>query len=188
MPHNGVIVGNGSSPLTSVVAGAAGLCLISNAGAPTWQACPGSGGVASLDTLSGALTLANSTGSGATVTIDNATNTGAKGIASFNATNFLVASGAVNTVQDIAVTSTPTFAGLNLTTALTVGNGGTGAATAGGARTNLGAAASGANNDITSLSGLTTALSVIQGGTGATSLTANGILLGNGTSAISARL
>ncbi|MFP3638101.1 hypothetical protein [Paraburkholderia sp. SIMBA_054] len=45
-------------------------------------------------------------------------------------------------------------------------NGGTNASTAAGARTSLGAAASGANSDITSLSGLTTALSVGQGGTG----------------------
>jgi hypothetical protein len=48
-----------------------------------------------------------------------------------------------------------------------VGYGGTGASTASGARSNLGAAASGANSDITSLSGLTTALSVAQGGTNA---------------------
>jgi hypothetical protein len=45
-------------------------------------------------------------------------------------------------------------------------------------------AASGANSDITSLTGLTTALSVGQGGTGATTLTANNVLLGNGTSAV----
>jgi len=38
------------------------------------------------------------------------------------------------------------------------------------ARTNLSAAKSGANSDITSLTGLTTALSVAQGGTGATTL------------------
>ena len=37
-------------------------------------------------------------------------------------------------------------------------------------RTNLSAAKSGANNDITSLTGLTTALSIAQGGTGATTL------------------
>lgn len=51
---------------------------------------------------------------------------------------------------------------------LGVAAGGTGATSAGDARTNLGAAASGSNSDITSLSGLTTALSVLQGGTGAT--------------------
>lgn len=67
-----------------------------------------------------------------------------------------------------------------LTTALSVAQGGTGATTAGGASFAL----KGANSDITSLTGLTTALSVAQGGTGATSLTANNIILGNGTSAV----
>ncbi len=47
-----------------------------------------------------------------------------------------------------------------------------------------GFAASGANSDITSLTGLTTPLSVAQGGTGAATLT--GILKGNGTSAVTA--
>lgn len=53
---------------------------------------------------------------------------------------------------------------------LGVTQGGTGAGSASGARANLGAAASGANSDITSLSGLTTGLPVVlQGGTGTTS-------------------
>lgn len=47
-----------------------------------------------------------------------------------------------------------------------VAQGGTGAGTAEDARKNLGAAASGANSDITEIKGLTTALSVAQGGTG----------------------
>ena len=51
-------------------------------------------------------------------------------------------------------------------------------------RTNLVAAKSGANSDITSLSGLTTPLTVAQGGVGAATLTANSVLLGNGTSAL----
>jgi hypothetical protein len=50
--------------------------------------------------------------------------------------------------------------------------GGTGAANATTARSNLSAAASGANSDITSLTGLTTALSAAQGGTGLTTFTA----------------
>ncbi len=59
-----------------------------------------------------------------------------------------------------------------------VANGGTAATTTGAARTNLGAAASGANSDITSLTGLTTALGVAYGGTGGTtgSITGTGAL------------
>jgi hypothetical protein len=65
-------------------------------------------------------------------------------------------------------------------TDLAVADGGTGSSTAAGARSNLGAAASGANSDITSLSGLTTALSVAQGGTGVTTSTGTGsVVLSN---------
>lgn len=86
-----------------------------------------------------------------------------------------------------------------------IGQGGTGATTANDALTNLGgtvvgkavfvaasesagraailAAASGANSDITSLSGLTTPLSVPQGGLGTNTLTAKAVMIGNGTSA-----
>lgn len=49
-----------------------------------------------------------------------------------------------------------------------------------------GAAASGANSDITSLSALSTPLSVPQGGTGAATLGDAGVLVGNGTGAIAA--
>lgn len=49
-----------------------------------------------------------------------------------------------------------------------------------------GAAASGANSDITSLSALSTPLSVAQGGTGAATLGDAGVLIGNGTGAIAA--
>jgi hypothetical protein len=54
--------------------------------------------------------------------------------------------------------------------------GGTGATTASGARGNLGAAASGANSDITSLSGLSTPLSTSQGGTGVNASTLGDVL------------
>jgi hypothetical protein len=52
--------------------------------------------------------------------------------------------------------------------------GGTGSTTTSGARTNLSAASSGANSDITSITGLTTPLSVLQGGTGVTTSTGTG--------------
>ena len=86
--------------------------------------------------------------------------------------------------------------------------GGTGSTTATDARTALSAAKSGANSDITSITGLTTPLTTAQGGTGTASttfanlttnvtgtlpvanggtglatLTANNVMLGNGTSA-----
>jgi hypothetical protein len=54
---------------------------------------------------------------------------------------------------------------------LPVAAGGTGGANATTARSNLSAAASGANSDITSLTGLTTALTVAQGGTGGANAT-----------------
>jgi hypothetical protein len=98
----------------------------------------------------------------------------------------LSAGGIVKSTSGTGVLTTGT---LNLassaevgTSILPIANGGTNATTAAGARTNLGAAVSGANSDITSLTGLTTALSVPQGGTGTTSLTQNGVVFGNGTS------
>ena len=92
---------------------------------------------------------------------------------------------AVATKADVAsptFTGTTTIATLALTNDLAVTDGGTGASTATDARTNLSAAKSGANSDITSITGLTTALTVPQGGTGLATLTANNVVLGNGTS------
>ena len=68
-------------------------------------------------------------------------------------------------------------------TAVDVAYGGTGAATAAAARSNLVAAKSGANSDITSLSALSTALSVGQGGTGGTDQASAQSGLGLGTMA-----
>ena len=77
--------------------------------------------------------------------------------------------------------ATSTVGDITLAGTLNITNGGTGSTTAAGARTNLGAAASGANSDITSLSGLTTALSILQGGTGATTASGARTNLGLGS-------
>jgi hypothetical protein len=63
---------------------------------------------------------------------------------------------------------------LTLGTQLAVAQGGTGGTTQSTARSGIGAAASGANSDITSLSALSSPLSVAQGGTGVTTSTGSG--------------
>ena len=69
---------------------------------------------------------------------------------------------------------------------LKVAKGGTGGATATAARTSLSAAKSGANSDITSLTGLTTALAAAYGGTGLTAVGSSGnVLTSNGTAWVS---
>ncbi|GEM_PF-4249185 len=66
---------------------------------------------------------------GGTLTVSGIdASTSVKGVASFNSTNFSVSSGAVNTIQDIATTSSPTFVGLSLTSGnLGIGTSATGA-------------------------------------------------------------
>lgn len=71
IPANGVLVGNGTSPVSSVVAGGAGLCLVSTAGAPSFQACPGAGSSFNLSADSG---TAEQVDSGDTVTISGGNN------------------------------------------------------------------------------------------------------------------
>ncbi|MDL2342516.1 MAG: hypothetical protein QFB87_05585, partial [Patescibacteria group bacterium] len=123
--------------------GSANDCLKSDGlGGLSFVGCTGGagGGVTSLDGQTGVLTINNTTASAGAITINNAKADGAtKGIATYNATNFSDnGSGVINTVQNINSTATPTFGGLTLSTALTVANGGTGATTAAGARSNLG--------------------------------------------------
>jgi len=85
-------------------------------------------------------------------------------------------------VSGSPITAAGTF-NLALST-VPISKGGTGSTTIGGARTNLGAAKSGVNSDITRLTGLVTPLAVSQGGTGTNTLT--GYIKGNGTGAFTA--
>ncbi|MDO8707036.1 MAG: hypothetical protein Q7J84_19075, partial [Sulfuricaulis sp.] len=92
--------------------------------------------------------------------------------------------GTVTSVSGSGGTSGLTLSGGPITTTgtltlggtLVVSNGGTGATNAATARTNLGAAASGANSDITSLLGLTTPLAAIRGGTAQTTYATGDLL------------
>lgn len=166
------------------------------------------GGNVAVTALSGAITIANGgTGLGDTPTdgqllIGNGTDytlatlTAGAGISITNTAGGITidASGAgFGTVTSVGVDGGAT--GINFTNSpittsgtivmggtLNIASGGTGATTATAARANLSAAKSGANSDITSISGLTTPLSVVQGGTGAND-SLSGYIFGNGTSA-----
>jgi hypothetical protein len=124
-------------------------------------------------------------------TVANAINgigNGAEALANVSVTGGSITNiSATNVTANVVSISAATITGGSITgiTPIAVVVGGTGANTAADARTNLGAAKSGANSDITSLSGLTTALSVPQGGTGLANLTANSVIIGNGVSAVS---
>ena len=90
-------------------------------------------------------------------------------VARFNSTTGKLLQGSGVTIDD---SNNVGAASLTLTTDLAVSHGGTGASDAAGARSNISAAALGANSDITSLTGLTTDLSVAQGGTGSSTASA----------------
>jgi hypothetical protein len=106
-----------------------------------------------------------------------------------SADNFTVGGNLVVTGTSVHTGATTFTGAVVMSTALPVASGGTGASTAGNARTNLSAAGSGANSDITSITGLTTALSAAQGGTGLTSPgTSGNFLTSNGSAWVSSAL
>lgn len=150
---NSILLGNGTAGLGSLTPGSNGDCLVIVAGAPAYSTCTGAGGVSSVNTgtgvltlqgangvsvstavsgvititgptiatgvsslngLTGSLSVADASASGNTVTINTATTSGGKGIASFNSANFTISGGVVNTIQGIGTSATPTFGGLSL--------------------------------------------------------------------------
>ena len=164
------------------------------------------GGNVAVTTLSGAITIANGgtgledtpssgqllIGNGSGYTLANLTQgpgvtiTNSAGAIEISATG----AGSVTSVGLDGGTTGITISGANpITTSgtftlggvLNIANGGTGATTAAGARAAFSAAKSGANSDITSLSGLTTPLSPTQGGTGAAA-SLSGYVIANGSS------
>lgn len=134
-------------------------------------------------TVSSPLSKTGNTISLGTVTVPNG-GTGATTLTGYvygNGSGTMTASA---TIPGTAISGNITGNAANVTGTVAVANGGTGGTTAALGRSGLGAAASGANSDITSLTGLTTALSVAQGGTGVATIT--GLIKGSGTSAFSA--
>lgn len=82
----------------------------------------GGSGVTSLNGILGALSIANASAAGSTVTINNASTSG-KGIAQFSSTNFTASAGVIDTIQGISTAASPTFAGLTLTGDVTLAPG-----------------------------------------------------------------
>jgi plastocyanin len=183
---NGVGVGTGSGSVTSV--GMTVPAFLSVTGSPvttsgtlavslSGTALPvANGGTGQTSYTDGQLLIGNSAGN----TLTKSTLTAGSGISITNGGGSITisstaGSGTVTSVSGSGGTTGLTLTGGPITTSgtltiggtLAVASGGTGAATASGARLNLGAAASGANSDITSLSNLSTPLSIAQGGTGA---------------------
>ena len=121
-------------------------------------------GVSNSDTARSTLVAAKS---GANNDITSLTNLTTPLAVSYGGTGATTLTGYVKGNGTAALTSATTIPVADLSGTVTVAQGGTGAITSDAARTNLVAAKSGANSDITSLSNITTPLSVLQGGTGA---------------------
>ena len=145
----------------------------------TWVQFTGAGQI----TVSSPLSKAGNTISLGTVTVPNG-GTGATTLTGYVYGNGGSAMTASTTIPGSAISGNITGNAANVTGTVAVANGGTGGTTAALGRSGLGAAASGANSDITSITGLTTALTVAQGGTGVATI--SGLIKGSGTSAFTA--
>jgi hypothetical protein len=193
---NGVGVGTGSGSVTSIAVSGGTTGLTTSGGPVTTSGTitfggtlvAANGGTGQTSYTDGQLLIGNT----ATGGLSKATITAGSGITVTNGNGSITiastaGAGTVTSVAASGGTTGLTFTGSPITSSgtLTLGgtlalaSGGTGASSASGARLNIGAAASGANSDITSLTGLTTALAASQGGTGQTSYTEGQLLIGN---------
>jgi len=174
----GLVKGNGGSAFTAAVAGtdyvspsalgtANGVATLNSSGQVPTSQLPASivGALSYLGTWNASTntpTLVSSTGStGQYYVVSVAGTTNLNGISSWS-------------VGDVAIFGNSVWSRIaaNLTASVLSVNGQTGTVVL--TASNLGAAASGANSDITSLAGLTTPLSIAQGGTGTTTATGTG--------------
>ena len=184
-PVVGAVIYADNDSLNQTTAGNLGEVLTSagGSGAPYWQAISGTGTVTSVDltagtgisvsggpiTTAGSITVTN-TAPDQVVSLTAGTGISISGTYPSFTIDATSGSGTVTSVDVSGASTGLTFSGGPITTSgtitlggtLAIAYGGTGATTAGGALTNLGAAASGANSDITSLSGITGAISTVD--------------------------
>lgn len=169
---SGVVYFNGTSLVTTATAVADGLCLVSGPSGPYFDSCGGaSAGVASLNGRTGILVVDNATSTIGHVTIDTAS-TSVKGLASFSSSDFTVSSGAVSL-------------GTGVTKLGNSVNGANGLVQLDGSG-NLPVLNASALTSLNASNIGSGTLSVARGGTGANSFTANALLVGNGTGAVTA--
>ena len=171
---NGILYGNGTSPIAASAVGGAGTqCFVeTNGGTPTWAACSGSASTSwssftnpSADLSLGMGTFNTLWTQGVMVGTRNAFEL-TDGASTSTGSLWSIHTGASSTMKPITVTAQGTANGVQMSTAgilAPIGSGG-----------------------ITSNLYTGPTLTVSQGGTGATTFTANELLYGNGTSAFSA--
>lgn len=178
------VSGNPTVSVSATYAGQASITTVGTIATGTWEGTTiavAQGGTGDTSYTNGQLLIGNTTGNtltkavlteGEGIDITNGTgsitisgedaSTSNKGVASFNSTNFSVSSGAVNTIQNIDSTATPTFNGLNISggmlnigtpTELTIG---TGAVTVTRSRHTIDTESDAASDDLDNISGGTT--------------------------------